>query len=213
MKIIKTIFGIDPGTGGGIAELKQTSEGMKLITHKMPSTFMGIVELFKPHAGLPDDTEIRASIELISQRPNFSPFANSRMQPLFDNVRDIKNALEINNIPYQEVSPRTWQKKLQLITPNNKEKGVDYEELKKLKNELKTIQKHISIQNNKDLDKIKNQDVIYILENNGKKEARKALNDTYWDWSKYDLNKHCKEIEKDIENCELRLKMELTKKL
>lgn len=200
MKIKQTIIGIDPGaTNGGIALLKQTSEGMKLETHKMPSKFIDIVNLLKPHAGIPGDTQIRCSIEQINMRPGQSSFITARMQPLMNNVNDIKNALTINNIGFQEVAPVTWQKWHNLVLPKETEKGVDYESLHKLKKELKQIEQHKAIENRLQNDVVISENVKHILETSGKKEARKALNDRFTYFSKYDLNVAVKEIEKEVE--------------
>jgi len=198
MKIIQTIIGIDPGMQVGISVLKQTLSGLKLESHKMRDDFMKIVELLKPHGGLPGNNECRCSIEQINMRPNNNPFANSAMQPLFDNVRDLKNALKINNIVFQEVAPVTWQKYHNLVLPKESEKGVDYPRLRELKKESKQIPLHQAIENRTPNNVVITEKIKYILNKSGAQEARKALNDGYAYFTKYELNTSLKEAEKEI---------------
>lgn len=186
------LIGIDPGvSGGGIAVLKDG----KLYTYKMPEKFKDINELLKPFG------RGKCTIEMINSRPNFSPFANKRMEPLLKNYERVKDALEVNEIEYQEVAPGTWQKYHDLVLPRGKgEKGMvqEYERLKVLKDEQKRLPIHLSIENKVENDVVWSLDVKYLLETSGREAARKCLKDDYWHFTKADLKKAIKEVEAEI---------------
>jgi hypothetical protein len=185
----KTIIGIDPGLGGGIAILHEK----KLILHKMPEQFMDIVELFKPYA------MARCSLEMINLRPKFDRFANSRMDALKTNYVNLQNALSINMINYKEVHPTTWQIFHNLVLPKGTgEKGLDYDILKNLKKDEKHLRIHLSLETKIQNDVVIAQDVKHILETSGRLEARKMLCDDFTYLSKYDLQKAIEQTENDI---------------
>ncbi len=199
-KIILAKIGIDPGvSNGGISALVQTTNGFKLVHHKMAESFRDIKELLKPYAGSPFETETRCSVEKLSMRPMQSAFITARMQPMIRNFDRIKDALTDLDIPYQEVAPVTWQKYHNLTIPKNSEKGVDYERLSKLKKDAKQIPLHSAIERNILNDVVLTEHVKYILSTSGRKAARIALKDDFAYFTKFDLNKGLKEIEKEID--------------
>jgi len=183
-------IGIDPGISAGCISVFDNG---KLHIFKMPEKFMEINELLKPFGCG------KASIEQINSRPNFSPFANKRMEPLIKNVEHLKNAMEINRIEYKEVAPSTWQKYHGLILPKGiGEKGMDYDELLRLEKELKHLEIHRSIETKVQNDVVYSENIKFILETSGKLAARKALCDSFTYFSKYDINKAIEETEKSI---------------
>lgn len=191
------LIGIDPGvSGGGISIL----ENGKLLTFRMPESFQEIYELLKPFGGVPGDNRVRCSVEELNLRPNQNPFINARMEPLRTNYNRVQDALKMCNIPFQLVSPRTWQKFHNLVLPKGTyEKGIEIEDLKKLQTDLKHLQIHSSIES-----KVPNHEIVvgeirHILETSNRLAARKALCDNYAYFSKYDLNLAIKETEKEIE--------------
>lgn len=184
------LIGIDPGISAGCISILDNG---KLFNFKMPEKFMEINELLKPFGCG------KASIEMISSRPSFSPFANKRMEPLLKNVEHLKDAMQINRIEYKEVAATTWQKYHGLILPKGVgERGMNYDELEKWNKELKHLQIHRSIESNVPNDVVYADDIKYILETSGKLPARKALCDDFAYFSKYDLNKAIEETEKSI---------------
>ena len=131
-------------------------------------------------------------------RPGQSSFITARMQPMIRNYDRLKDALTDLNIPFQEVAPVTWQKFHNLVLPPNSEKGIDYDELKKLKKEAKIIPIHQAIERNTPNDVVMLENVKYILETSGKLEARKALNDDFAYDTKKQLKEALIEVEKSI---------------
>jgi hypothetical protein len=161
-------IGIDPGISAGAIAI---TLGKEIIFHKMPDNFRDIKEILKRYAMPNLDDKASCYIEKLNQRPLQNPFTNARMKPMYDNVRDLQNALMDCNIKYKEVYPREWQKHHNLIIPSNiGEKGVDYERMGKLKNEQKKIERHLKIDS--DLERrMQNDDYVFFT----KKELRKAL--------------------------------------
>lgn len=99
---MKTLIGIDPGWGGGLAVLRP--EGL-LELHKMPSTELGVWELFLKYQW---DTEVY--IELVHAMPVNGSVANFK---LGQNWGALRAAMSSMNIGWTEVAPVVWQKRLQ----------------------------------------------------------------------------------------------------
>lgn len=199
-KIIMPQLGIDPGiSGGGICARVQTLKGFELKSHKMVESFRDIKEILKPYQGSPYETGCRCSIEKLNLRPLNNPFANMRMQPMITNFNRLKDALMDLYIPFQEVSPVTWQKFHNLVLPKNCEKGIDYRKLELLKQDQRHIPIHLSIEKKVPNDEIIMNDIRYILETSGREAARKALKDDMWHLNIKELSAAKKQVEKDIE--------------
>lgn len=200
-KIIMPQIGIDPGiSGGGICVRVQTLKGFELRSFKMVESFRDIKELLKPFQGAPTEKECRCSIEKLNLRPLNNRFANMRMQPMITNFNRLKDALMDLYIPYQEVSPQTWQKFHNLVLPKNCEKGIDYRKLELLKKDQRHIPIHLSIEKKVKNDEIILDDIRYILETSGREAARKALMDDMWHLNITELYKAKKQVENDIDN-------------
>lgn len=206
MKTTLPIIGIDPGvSGGGIAVF----ENKKIATYKMPESLKDIMDVLRPFRGSQGDDQIRCSVERLSSRPTFDPFANKRMEPMTINYNRIKDALVLLDIPYREVSPITWQKWNGLVLPKGKrEKGLDkeYDELIELKKDQLILPKHLAIARNRKTDKSIEGDIRYILEMDGQLAARKALNDKFTYFGLNSLKNAQKEIEKDIKKINDKIK-------
>ena len=191
------LIGIDPGLAGCISIL----DNGNLINIRMPETFKEISNVLRPYG------RGKCSLEQINLRPNFNPFANARMDSLKENFVNIKNALDINEIEYKLVSPVTWQKYHGLILPKGVgEKGIDYRLLKQYENDLIHLKTHLSIETKSANDIIINDNIKYILETSGKEEARKQLNDDFYNFNKLSLKIAIKEAEKDIEKFKAKVK-------
>ena len=206
MKTTLPIIGIDPGvSAGGIAVYYNG----KVETFKIKESLKDIMDILRPFKGMPGDEQVRCSIEKLSSRPSFNPFANKRMEPLTVNCTRLKDALTLLDIPFREVAPITWQKWNGLTLPRGtREKGLDseYDELIELKKDLDAIPKHIAIARNKKTDKSIEGEIRYILERDGQLSARKALNDKFTYFTLADLRRTQKDIEKDIEKINNKIK-------
>lgn len=182
-------IGIDPGLRGCISVL----DNGVLTNFKMPETFKEISNLFKPYG------RGKASLEQINLRPNFNQFANSRMDVLKENFVNLKNALDVNEIEYQLVSPKTWIKFHGLSLPKGQgEKGLDYSIFDGYEKDMRHLKTHLSIETNVPNDEIVVGEVKHILDTSGKFEARKMLCDDYTYLSKSDLKKAIEEVENSM---------------
>jgi len=133
-----TILGIDPGVSAGcICAL----ENGVLYFHKMPESLKDIRSILMKYGGHPSDTKVRCAIEKLSSRPLQNPIKAKRMEPMLRNYDRIKDALIDCNIQFREVAPRKWQSFRPLGLIVSGEKGIDYDEFKALKKELKEIDK------------------------------------------------------------------------
>ena len=190
------LIGIDCGLNGSISVL----ENGKLTVFRMKEEFKDILEILKPYGGMPTDKRIRCAVEQLNIRPNQNPFINARMEPMKINYNRVQDALRVSNIPFQLVSPQTWQKFHNLTLPKGEgEKGLDYSIVEKYKDELKHLQIHASIESRTPNYEIIVGNVKYILQTSGRKEARRALCDDFTYLSLYDLNNAIKQTENEIE--------------
>ena len=193
---MKPRIGIDPGLSGSIAVF----ENKQLKIFKMQEELQDIIEILKPYAQHPEDNECICSLEQLTSRPQKNAFITSRMQPMAINYHRIQDALKMLNIPYQLVSPKTWQSFHQLTLPRGYgEKGLDYNILKQLNSDIKHYKSHLFIETNVPNDVVIADNVKHILETSGKEEARKMLCDDFLNFSKYDLNMAIQEAEKEIQ--------------
>ena len=119
-----TILGIDPGKTGGIA-IKFNG---KYKVYKMPDSLVKIDDLLKHYNEVSDSMLV--IIEQIRLHRTENMAIASRMQKLFENYNQIKTLLEMNQIPFAEVSPRSWQsflglniKRIKAMKPHEKKRA------------------------------------------------------------------------------------------
>ncbi|MCP3882381.1 MAG: hypothetical protein GY701_28900 [Sulfitobacter sp.] len=111
------VIGIDPGLAGGIA---WTEGPDKLGAVKMPETERDVADVIERLANLPELTV--AYIERVHSSPQMgvtSAFTFGRGYGF------LRGLLTARCIPFDEVTPRTWQKEFSLLRRSSSESGTD----------------------------------------------------------------------------------------
>ncbi len=105
-----TIIGIDPGKSGGIA----WNRGGKVAVEKMPETDTDLLELLR---GISGEGECRAVLERVHSMPGQGVASSFTFGQGFGALRMALLALDI---PFDMVTPQTWQKSMSCLSKGDK---------------------------------------------------------------------------------------------
>jgi len=111
---LNRFLGIDPGIGGGVSLIN--SRGRILHYTQMPTTEFDIWYLFNEDIGCTDNLKI-AYIEKVASMPKQGVVS---MFTFGKNYGSLRMALTASLIPFEEVTPSTWQRGLK-IPPKTKQ--------------------------------------------------------------------------------------------
>ena len=103
-------IGIDPGVGGGIAAV--SDDGVVIVTHKMPTTDRDVLDVVIGIGG-----SSRAMLEFVRSSPQMGVTSAFTFGSGYGRLR---MALVAVGIPFDEVTPLTWQKALGCRTHGDK---------------------------------------------------------------------------------------------
>lgn len=126
---MQLFVGIDPGASGGIAVV--TRDGAVFTTSKMPGTDRDILDVLAPFAHNGPTPAARAVIEKVGVTPQMGVVSAGAFMK---NVGKLLMALTAAGIPFDEVTPGTWQRALGCLQP----RGADHTVGKKDKNITKS---------------------------------------------------------------------------
>jgi hypothetical protein len=107
---VDTIIGIDPGRTGAIA-IKFNN---RYKVYKMPDNLVKIDDLLKHYNEVSDSMLV--VVEQIRLHNTGNMGKVNRMQKMFANYNELKTLLIMNQIPFVEVAPVSWQAYLNLRT-------------------------------------------------------------------------------------------------
>jgi hypothetical protein len=112
----------------------------------MPETVSDIADLFQYYKSL---GKVIACIEIVQMRPDDKDGKQYRIVKMLKNYTTLKNVMEIMDIPFIEVSPRMWMKKLNLLVRNeeysDRKKRLKEVAIRYFPNENVTLQKSDSM--------------------------------------------------------------------
>ena len=111
-------LGIDPGKSGGIAYV--TQGGLLLEYHPMPSTDYDIWKIFRGNKGV-----TKAYIEKVHAMPKQG---GTSMFTFGMNYGKLLMALTAASIPFQEVTPHTWQKEIGITSKAKGESTLQHKD-------------------------------------------------------------------------------------
>jgi hypothetical protein len=103
-----TIIGIDPGSSGGIAHYKNS----KAYAVKMPKKTNELNDYFKMLRS--ENESVIVFLEKVSHflTGDDAPGKKFAIQKMMNSYQELKTLLQVNNLPYCEVHPATWQTNL-----------------------------------------------------------------------------------------------------
>src|SRR4030095_7813248 len=108
-------IGVDPGANGGIAIITERGEVVKC--DPMPDTDQDIRDLLLwPMQQMPL-IPVRAMVERVRSSPQLGVVRGSTFGGSY---RALKMALTCCGIPYDEITPFKWQRRLECISEGNK---------------------------------------------------------------------------------------------
>jgi crossover junction endodeoxyribonuclease RuvC len=106
----KTLFmGIDPGKTGGIS----FTDGNTITPYKMPQTERDISDIFEEHA----PNVLIAVLEKVGAMPGQGV---KSMFTFGQNYGFLRGMLIAHKIPFEEIRPAEWQKKMQCMSKGDK---------------------------------------------------------------------------------------------
>jgi hypothetical protein len=112
MKNYDCIIGIDPGSNGGIAIWRQ---GSPIKTVKMPKSLIDIRDLFQYIKGITlAPIVFIEKVQLRSDDISDNPGKAFRIQQLLMSYQQLKDYIAVEDIPYVQVHPMSWQSYLKL---------------------------------------------------------------------------------------------------
>ena len=108
--VMKTYIGIDPGKTGGIAYINDNEVGI----YKMPDTPTGLIDIL-------EHIDYLGTCFAMVEKVHSTPQMGVKSAFTFGyGLGIIHTALSAAKIPYDEISPSKWQRKMQCLSKGDK---------------------------------------------------------------------------------------------